>query len=67
MIEEPWESLENIVAKDARDWSLNRCDAWIYGIVCGWGDALDEVAERHGWSQDARRRLTRLHETKHNF
>jgi len=49
---------------DARDWSLNRGDAWIYGIVVGWdceeahnheleyceGGALRSVAARHHWT-----------------
>lgn len=45
-----------------RDHSVSRREAWMYGIVCGWGDAIDEVAERHHWSKEAVDELKLQHE-----
>jgi hypothetical protein len=59
--ENPLESLCTAVATDVRDWSLGRRDAWIYGIVCGWDEAIGEVAARHGWTAEDVQRLKRLH------
>lgn len=56
------ESLELTLAFDPRDWSVDRRDAWIYGIVCGWGHAIAEVANLHRWSAETVRRLQMLHE-----
>lgn len=51
----PGRSLADTIAFDSRDWSLDRKDAWIYGIVCGWSDyddpeesAMTDVAAKHG-------------------
>lgn len=64
----------DLVATDPRDWSLDRRDAWIFGLMCGWdceerhdvhdedcgGDgAMREVAERHGWGVHDVERLRR--------
>jgi len=54
-------SLRDTMATHARDWSLNSRDAWLYGVVCGWGRVLPEVAAKHNWSaQD----VTRLRELR---
>jgi len=58
----PKESLDSAIALHVRDWGAHRRDAWIYGIVCGWYDALDEVGDQHGWDDEAKARLKRLHE-----
>jgi hypothetical protein len=58
----PIVSLGNALAFDARDWSKSKRDAWIYGVVLGWDEALSEVAEAHGWDAETQRRLVRLHE-----
>ncbi len=59
----PFESLHSVMAFDPRDWSLNPKDAWIYGIVAGWGDkaSYKELREKHGWSISTTERLHRLH------
>lgn len=61
-------SLGNVIAFSSRDWSQDRGDAWIYGIVCGWdGDEGDEggtmayLARRHGWASAEVVRLRALH------
>lgn len=52
------DSLDSVVAFSARDWSQDPNDAWLYAIICGWGNAaLDEVAKKHRWSNDGVRRL----------
>ena len=58
---DPFRSLGNVLAFDSRDWAANRGDAWLWGIIFGWGDAMAEVALRHGWSEREVRRLRLLH------
>ena len=53
-------SIRNTIVFDTRDWSLNATDAWLYGIVVGWGVALSEVADLHNWDTKTVERLTRL-------
>jgi len=65
--ENPLESIRAAMAFSSRDWSLNHRDAWIYGIVFGWGadkdseDCYPELIEQHGWTPDTVERLKRLH------
>jgi len=54
---EALDSIRSTIAFDARDWSVDRRDAWLYAILVGWDDALDEVADKHGWDADSRTRL----------
>lgn len=58
----PINSLKSAISSHSRDWSLEKRDAWIYGIVNGWGDALSEVAQLHNWSDLEQTRLKHLHE-----
>lgn len=60
-IECPLESLKTAVTLHPRDWSEHHRDAWAYGIIVGWGRALDEVAQKHGWTPETVARLKRLH------
>lgn len=53
------ESMRAAMAFDPRDWLINSGDAWLYGIVCGWGNALGEVAALHKWDAAAIARLRR--------
>lgn len=53
-------SMHGVIAQSPRDWSLNGYDAWIYGIFAGWGDCLDEIAERHRWDDENKKRLQEL-------
>lgn len=59
----PYESLHNVLTGSSRDHSLTRGDAWLYGIVVGWGSSLEQVAAKHGWQPDDVARLLRLHAT----
>ncbi|MEV7770500.1 hypothetical protein [Kitasatospora sp. NPDC086791] len=45
-------SAHQAITRDPRDWASDRRDAWLYALLVGWNDALDEVAARHGWSAD---------------
>ena len=57
---EALESVESVMAFDARDWSVSsNCDAWLYAILVGWDDALDEVARKHDWKPEGVARLRR--------
>jgi hypothetical protein len=54
-------SLSVVVTFDARDWSLVRADAWLYGIICGWDDgSLAELEQKRLWGVDDTRVLKRL-------
>lgn len=55
-----FDSLERTLAHHCRDHSAQSRDAWVYGIVLGWGKALGEVAEKHRWSSDDVARLRRF-------
>ena len=60
--EDPKESLGLTLAGAPRDWSVNKRDAWIWGIVCGWdAGAMVDVQARHRWSDETVERLKRLH------
>ena len=58
-----FESIECAIAFSVRDWGECRRDAWIYAIVFGWDDgAWEEMAEKHGWDEDDRKRAMFFHE-----
>lgn len=54
------ESFRGVVAQSPRDWSVNSYDAWLYGIIAGWGENLEEVGQRHRWRHEEIKRLARL-------
>jgi hypothetical protein len=53
------DSLQNAIAFSSRDWSLDKRDAWIYGIIMGWDDSIESVAKLHNWSVDDVERLNK--------
>lgn len=58
------EHVEGMVACHSRDWGAWHRDAWLYGILVGWsGEAMRELAERHGWSDEDVARLRRYRQT----
>ena len=61
IISEALFSLRTTMTTDSRDWSLYKRDAWIYGIVVGWGDALPEISKKFGWSDEDINRLKKYH------
>lgn len=59
--ENPFESMENVLVFDPRDWGQLQSDAWLWGIICGWDDeSLQDLAVKHRWSDDTVSRLKRL-------
>lgn len=61
-IMDPFDSLHGVIVFSPRDWGAHREEAWIYGIVVGWGlDAMAECAARFGWDAGTVRRLRLLH------
>ena len=61
--ENPLESIANAMAFSVSDWSLEKRDAWIYGIVLGWDDAaMKEMQQKFGWPDSECQRLNRMHE-----
>jgi hypothetical protein len=59
--ENPFASVRDAICLGSRDYSLNHRDAWLYGITVGWGDSIDSIANKHGWSADTVSRRKRLH------
>jgi hypothetical protein len=67
--EDPRAELGYTFAFNSRDWAQDKADAWLYGIVVGWGagedpedvSALPDLALRHRWSPQDVARLERLH------
>jgi hypothetical protein len=65
----PFESLHNTIAFDVKDWATNKRDAWIYGIIIGWGsddpetteDIFQEFNEKFKWERETWNRLQMLH------
>lgn len=54
------QAMRDVMALGHRDWGFHESEAWLYGIVVGWGDALPAVAERHGWTPTTCARLVAL-------
>jgi len=57
----PLEALETAIVTSSKLWHLSRSDAWIYGIICGWGDDLPIIAKEFDWDEDAQKKLQELH------
>ncbi len=58
----PLDEARAAMAFHPRDWAADHRDAWVWGIVVGWGDeGLGEVAAKHGWSAEKVARLRALH------
>ncbi len=57
----PIESLRSAIAFDPRDWSVDSTDAWIYGVIVGWDDAISVLASQHRWTAETVERLRILH------
>lgn len=50
------------MTQSPRDWSLNPHDAKIWQILVGFDpSSFPDVGARHGWSDDERMRLVKLH------
>ena len=60
--ENPLESIGMACAFWTGDWAQDARLAWIYGIACGWDDAIAEVAAKHRWTPETVMRLRRLRE-----
>lgn len=58
----PLNSLEESLNFDSRDWSSNKKDAWIYGIISGWDeDSLKEISQKFNWDKETVNHLKDLH------
>jgi hypothetical protein len=80
-IREALDRCESMMATDPRDWGTLRRDAWLYGLFCGWdceenhehddlcgdGDAMREIANQHGWSEQDVARLRCYRAAIHSF
>lgn len=59
-IENCLESIKVAITTSSRDNSAYGRDAWVYGIVVGWDEALLDVAKQHRWDEETVARLQRL-------
>ena len=58
---EPLESLRRTIIFSPKDWSQDKSDAWIYGVIIGWDDdTLNELSSKFGWSSEHSNRLKLL-------
>ena len=51
----------------SRDQSLDHRDAWVYGILVGWDEALLEVSTKFGWDDGTIERLKSYRTTVEKF
>jgi hypothetical protein len=59
---DPLESLVNLLAFSSKDWSIDKSDAWMYGIVAGWdNESLNELQVKFDWHDLEVKRLKILH------
>jgi len=59
----PLHALYSCMSFPSRDWSVNKQDAWMYGIVVGWSEVDAGVIERrHRWDDATMLRMKKLHE-----
>ena len=56
------ESIRTCMAQHVRDWSADRRDAWLWGIVFGWEGCWESIAKQHRWTDETVSRLKQLHE-----
>ena len=58
----PLASICSAMVFASKDWSLNKADAWIYGVAVGWDDkSLVELKQKFNWSNETIDRLKILH------
>ncbi|MTI49480.1 MAG: hypothetical protein FH761_16730 [Firmicutes bacterium] len=56
-------SLHEAIAFDSKDYSINRTDAWLYGIIIGWDNSsIKELQNKFDWTDLTCERLKCLHE-----
>ena len=56
----PLESVSSAIAFSPRDWSLEKHDAWVYGVMLGWEDALPIIQKQFRWSDSTVSRMVML-------
>ena len=58
----PLEAIDCTLAFATKDWSVDKNDAWIYGIVAGWDDdSLKELSAKFRWTTATVEKLKKLH------
>ena len=60
---EAFVSLRGSIASQAKDFSLDHRDAWLYWILFGWDEGEDEILSKHGWKGDNLKRLRKYHDS----
>jgi hypothetical protein len=44
-VKDPLTSLKQTLAFDPRDWSINKRDAWLWGIINGWDTDIEHFTK----------------------
>jgi hypothetical protein len=58
--DDPLAILHGAIVRDLdQPWDADETHAILFGVICGWHEAMSEVAEK--WSEDDIENLTRLH------
>jgi hypothetical protein len=52
--------IRDAIVQSELEWDPEEPSAIVFAIVCGWHEALPEVAEKFGWSEEQISRLSRL-------
>ena len=52
--------IRDAIVQSELEWDQEEPSAGVFAIVCGWHEALPEVAEKFGWSEEQISRLSRL-------
>lgn len=60
-------SMRKAIVNDRQDWSTHHANAWLFGILIGWGDYFDEIADKNQWSSETRTMLTLYGEVARNI
>lgn len=59
---EPFDSIEDMLAFNSRDWAKDKGDAWLWGIIHGWPNgAYKEIAARFGLTPEQIDHQKKLH------
>jgi hypothetical protein len=61
LLSDALDSAYTTMTLDSRDWAENKRDAWLYGILVGWGAAAVEFEQKGWWRPEDTSRMRLLH------
>lgn len=61
--ENPLQALVLSICKSPKDFGEQKFDAYLYGVIVGWGDeSYEELKVRHNWSEETVKYQKLLHQ-----